>query len=181
MHPNSPVPVFPLHWKGHPSLSVQPKVGLCQITTFAGRGGFFHTVPPSSLCWISLLFHLLCRNSIELLYILETYLPGSSCAMGSSEEELRSPHSVALFLPSRATVLHLRLTTDQRCSTAPWAGRHRRSLCVHPAGSFCHSCNQEEVKRSGETGDFQHFLLKEPFLHLCPKWEGWQFEGKPSL
>ena len=36
---------------------------------------------------------------------------------------LRGPQG-AQFLPSRATVLHLRLPIDQRCSTAPWAGRH---------------------------------------------------------
>lgn len=43
------------------------------------------------------------------------------------------------LLPSRATVLHLRLPTDQRCSTAPQAGRQgallgARSCCrgLHP-------------------------------------------------
>lgn len=35
------------------------------------------------------------------------------------------------LLPSRATVLHLRLPTDQRCSTAPQAGGHG---CTAPPG-----------------------------------------------
>lgn len=48
--------------------------------------------------------------------------------------------AVEQLLPSRATVLHLRLPTDQRCSTAPQAGRQDATpLCtrgrrqgVHP-------------------------------------------------
>ena len=60
---------------------------------------------------------------------------------------LQAPYHLPLLataaeqlLPSRATVLHLRLPTDQRCSTAPQAGRQdAMPLCtrgrwqgVHP-------------------------------------------------
>lgn len=47
--------------------------------------------------------------------------PSASISPGGRQWS-RGPR--AQFLPSRATVLHLRLPIDQRCSTAPWAGRH---------------------------------------------------------
>lgn len=70
------------------------------------------------------------------------------------------------LLPSRATVLHLRLPTDQRCSTAPQAGRHALLLhCGLPLGSAL--CGRRAFRGHPDfSGSAQRLLLLSWDCHL---------------
>lgn len=101
-----------------------PSVGDPAPETAGGGGGWAAGQTPTSS-------HKLCSR-------LTAQFPCSAGISAPSRRQSggwRGPR--AQFLPSRATVLHLRLPIDQRCSTAPWAGRHGGA----PSCSRCVLCH----------------------------------------